>query len=89
MAAEVLQAILEETCFREAFTEEWTDGIIVIIPKKCNLKICNNWLGICVLPAIFKIISKVILDRIKDHLYSTIDREQAGFRIGSSCVDHG
>ena len=24
----------------------------------------------------------------KDHLYSTIDREQAGFRPGSSCVDH-
>ena len=30
----------------------------------------------------------VILDRIKDHLYSTIDHEQAGFRPGSSCVDH-
>ena len=43
---------------------------------------------ICVLPAISKIISKVILDRIKDHLYSTIDREQAGFRPGSSCIDH-
>ena len=39
-------------------------------------------------PAISKIISKVILDRIKDHLYSTIDREQAGFIPVSSCVDH-
>ena len=38
--------------------------------------------------AISKIISKVILDRTKDHLYSTIDREQAVFRPGSSCVDH-
>ena len=40
------------------------------------------------LPAISKIISKVILDRLKDHLYSTKDREQAGFRPGSFCVDH-
>ena len=40
------------------------------------------------MPAISKIISKVILDRIKDHLYSTIDREQAGFRPGFSYVDH-
>ena len=40
------------------------------------------------MPAISKIISKVILDRIKDHLYSTIDREQTGFRPGSSCIDH-
>ena len=39
-------------------------------------------------PAISKIIFKVMLDRIKDHLYSTIDREQAGFRPESYCVDH-
>ena len=45
-------------------------------------------LCVCALPAISKIICKVILDRIKEHLYSTIDREQAGFRPGSSCVDH-
>ena len=58
------------------------------MPKKGNQKICDNWRGICVLPAISKIISKVTLDRIKENLYSTIDREQAGFRPGSSCVDH-
>ena len=28
------------------------------------------------------------MDRIKDHLYSSIVREQPGFRPGSSCVDH-
>ena len=88
MAAKVLQPILEEAWLSEAFPEEWTDGIIVKIPKKGNLQICDNWRGICVLPAISKIISKVRLDRIKDHIYSTKHREQAGFRPGSSCVDH-
>ena len=28
------------------------------------------------------------LDRLKDHLYSNIYREQAGFRPASSCIDH-
>ena len=84
MADEVLQPILEAAWLSEALPEEWTDGIMVKIPKKGNLNICNNWRGICV-P---KIISKIILDRIKHHLYSTIDREHAGFRPGSSCVDH-
>ena len=88
MAAEVLQTILEEACLSEAFPEEWNDGIIVKIPKKGNLKVCDNWRGICVLAAISKSISKVILDRIRDYLYSTIDHEQAGFRPGSSCADH-
>ena len=34
MAAEMLQPILEEAWLSEAFPEEWTDGIIVKIPKK-------------------------------------------------------
>ena len=76
MAAEVLQPILEEAGLSAAFLAEWIDGIIVKIPKKGNLKICDNWRGICVVPAISKIRSKVILDRIKDHLYYTIYREQ-------------
>ena len=42
MAAEVLQPILEEAWLSEALPEEWTDGIIVKIPKKGNLKICDN-----------------------------------------------
>ena len=56
MAAEVLQPILEEAWLNEAFREELTDGIIVKIPKTSNLKICDNWRRICVLPAISKII---------------------------------
>ena len=81
MAAKVPQLIIEEAWLSEALPDELTDGIIVKMPKKGNLKIC-------VLSAISKIISKVILHRINDHLYSTIVREQSGFRHGSSCVDH-
>ena len=73
----MLKPILEEAWLSEAFSKEWTDGIVVKIPKMGNLKICDNWRGICVLSAISKIFSQ-------DHLYSTIDREQAGFRPGSS-----
>ena len=76
----MLQFILEEAWLSEAFPEEFSDGIMVQIPKKGNLKNFDNWRGIFVLPAFSKIISKVILDRIKDHLYSTIP--------GSSYVDH-
>ena len=76
---EVIQIILEEAWLSKAFPEQWTDGIFVKIPQKGNLKLCDDLRGICVLPAISKIICKVILDRIKNHHFSTIDREQAGF----------
>ena len=40
------------------------------------------------LPVVAKISSKIILERLKQHLYSIIDAEQAGFRPGSSYTDH-
>ena len=67
--------------------KEWTDVIIVKIPKKGNLCDCDNWRGICVLPMVAKFISKIIVERLKQYLYSTIDAEPAGFRPGSSCTD--
>ena len=58
------------------------------MPKKGDPRDCNNWRGVCVLPSVYKIIAKVILERIKEHLYNTIDAAQAGFKPGSSCADH-
>ena len=49
---------------------------------------CDDWRGICVFPVVAKIISKIILERLKQHLYSTIDAEQAGFRPRSSYTEH-
>ena len=57
-------------------------------PKKGNVKQCDCWRGMCVLPAITKIIAKIILKIIQDHLYSTINREQAGIRSEALCIDH-
>ena len=84
----MLQPLNHETWVNETLPNEWTDGIIVKISKKGNLRDCDNWRGICVLPAVSKIIAKVILERIRDPLISTVDAEQAGFRAGSSCTDH-
>ena len=74
--------------FNETLSNEWTGGIIVKIPKKGYLRDCDNLRGICVLPAISKIIAKVILERIRNALISTVDAERAGFRAGLSCTDH-
>lgn len=36
----------------------------------------DNWRGFCLFPAVAKIVSKIILEHIKEHLESLIDREQ-------------
>ena len=88
VAAGLLHPLIDATWVSEKFPEEWNEGIIVKIPKKGDLRDCNNWRGICVLPAIAKIIAKIILERLKNHIFATIDASQAGFRPGSSCADH-
>lgn len=87
-AAELLCPLISTVWNNESFPSDWTEGIIVKIPKKGDLRLCDNWRGICVLPAVSKIVAKVILERLKQALYATIDAEQAGFRPGSSCTDH-
>ena len=57
------------------------------IPKKGDTSICNNWRGITLLSVPSKILTKIILNRIKDTVDSKMRKEQAGFRKGRSCVD--
>ena len=87
-SATFLHPLIKDAWENERFASEWTDEIIVRIPKKGNLRDCDNWRGNCVLPVVAKIISEIILQRLKQHMYSTIDAEQAGFCSSSSCTDH-
>ena len=63
----------------ETFPDEWNERFIVKNPKIGDLRDYNNWRGICVLQAIAKIIAKNILQRLKIHIYATIDAAEAGF----------
>ena len=87
-SAKLLEPILVKAWQSKILPEEWNDGIIVKIPKKGSLKCCDNWRGISVLPAVAKILEKIILERLKVEIYKTISRDQAGFKSGSSCIDH-
>lgn len=62
--------------------------MIVKILKKNNRLGCDNWKGIRVLLAFANRFVKISLECIKKYLECLIDKEQAGFRSGSSCTDH-
>jgi len=78
------QKIWEE----EMYPREWKEGIIVKSPKKGNLFNCNNWRGLTKLSVFSKIMARIILERIRWRINSTLKRHQAGFRCSQSCVDH-
>ena len=66
---------------------EWKEAHIVKIPKKGNLADCNNYRGISLLSIPGKVLSRVILERIKVAVNEHLRDEQAGFRQNRSCSD--
>lgn len=71
----------------EMFDSEWKKGVIVKIPKKGDLKKCDNWRGITILNTINKIMAQIILQRITDPIERQLRDEQAGFRANRGCID--
>lgn len=86
-SANILHPIFVEIWENEKIPKEWKKGLLVKLPKKGDLTECRNWRGITLLPIPSKILTRIILNRIKDPIDNKLRREQAGFRKNCSCVD--
>ena len=54
--------------------------LVVNIFKKGDLRDCNNWRGVTLLPIISKIFHRMLLERIKKGIDKKLKKEQGGFR---------
>ena len=55
--------------------------------EKGDLRDCNNWGGVNLLPVISKVFSRMIIDRIKKVVDMRLMKEQAGFRPGRGTTE--
>ena len=62
----------------------WTQSLIITLPKKGNLQLCQNYRTISLISHSSKVMQKVILNRLKPQAEEIIAEEQAGFRAGRS-----
>ncbi|XP_065369063.1 uncharacterized protein LOC135961491 [Calliphora vicina] len=85
-SAEIMHPYITEAWQSERFPNEWLKGTIVILPKKGDLSDCNNWRGITLLNAIYKVMATIVNSRLKPVEQGLRDK-QAGFRSHRSCVD--
>jgi len=65
--------------------KDWCDGIIIPIPKKGDLRDCNNCRGVTLLSVPRKVMCSIILGRIKVSVDKALRQQQAGFRTGRCC----
>ena len=83
----ILHPLLDKIWNDEEIPADWKKGLLVKLPKKGDLSQTTNWRGITLLSIPSKILTRVMLDRMKDALDSRLRDEQAGFRKERSCTD--
>ena len=66
---------------------DWKDAEIVPIPKKGDLRMCDNWRGISLLDVVGKMFVRVIQERLQQIAEDILPDSQCGFWRGRGCTD--
>ena len=67
--------------------EDWRNAEIVLIPKKGNLKLCDNWQGISLLDVVGKVFAHILQEWLQKLAEKVLPESQCRFRKGRACVD--
>ena len=67
--------------------KDWQDAEIIPIPKKGDLKRCDNWRGISLLDVAGKVFARILQDRLLIVAGKVLPETQCGFRKGRGCID--
>ena len=67
--------------------DNWTKSLIITLPKKGDLKVCNNYRTLSLISHPSKVLLRVILNRLKHQAEDIIAEEQAGFMKGRSTAE--
>ena len=75
ITAEMLYPLLEKIWKEEKIPEDW-EGLIIKMPKKGDLPNCNNWRGVTLLSIPSKILTRIVLNRIKIQWNNTSEKNK-------------
>lgn len=71
----------------KVWPKEWTRSLVIPLPKKGNLRQCQNYRTISLISHPSKVMLRIILNRLKSYAEELLSEEQAGFRPGRSTVE--
>lgn len=69
----------------ETIPVSWWLGEVIELFKKKDPRICSNYRSICLSDHIFKVFTRMILNRIQPHLEQGLGHSHQGFRKGRGC----
>ena len=77
---DVLTALCQKIWEQKKWPVEWTHSLVIPLPKKGNLRQCNNYRTISLISHPSKIMLRIILNRLRPQAEEVLTEEQAGFR---------
>ena len=86
----MLDYILKLFCMvwkEKCVLSEWSDALLVPVPKKEDLSSCDNWRGISLLDVVGKLFARVLNDSLQLVVEETVSDSSCGLRAGRGCVD--
>ena len=86
-ATNMLHSLFSKIWTKEEVPAQWKEGIVIKLPKKGDLRDCNNYRGIMFLSVPGKELNRVLLERMKEAVDPKLRDQQAGFRRIRSCAD--
>ena len=83
---DILTAICNKIWMTGEWPTTWTQSLVITLPKKGNLQLCQNYRTISLISHPSKVMLKIILN-IQPQAEEIIAEEQAGFRAGRSTTE--
>jgi len=87
ITANMLHPLFEKIWTEGEMPNDWKFGLLVKLLKKGDTANCDNWRGFTLLSVPSKVFTRVLLNRIKEHVNLRLQKEQAGFRPNHSCIE--
>ena len=82
-----LCALIRKIWSMEQMPQQWKCALICPIPKKGDRRECENYRGISLLDVSYKLIARVIRNRLRTYHNRLVGEYQGGFREGRSTTD--
>ena len=83
----LLKSLVLDFWTSEVPPKQWMRGLLRILPKKGDLSLPGNYRGIMLLETAYKIVSILLLNRLRPISESLDHEQQCGFRPGRGCND--
>lgn len=88
LAAEQLAKELHQMFSRNEFPESMMHANTILIHKKGDAMDIGNYRPISLMSTVFKVVTRVLTNRVYEKVCNQLSADQAGFRRGYSTVDH-